>query len=154
MSDQPPTELPKKSCLERAVILFIRLLFALVLGIAIGVGIYFGVQLLYDEYRSLTQDYDLRITALESSQSQSSQLLTDRMVSFQTRLEKLEIQGDTHKDALADLEILLESHDEFRTYQETVVAEQQETILNLQDTILALQTKVNILIYHILHYKE
>lgn len=145
MSTQPPTEQPKKkSCLERAVIFFIRLIFAFVVGVAIGVGIYFGIRLLYDEYQSLTQDYDARITTLETNQSQSSQLVTDRMSGLQTRLENLEIQGDTHKNTIAELENRLDSHDEFRSYQATVVAGQQETIQNIQETILAMQTEINI----------
>ena len=82
MNDQTPSEPQKKSCLERAVIIFIRLLFAFVVGVAIGVGIYFGVRLLYDEYQTLTIDYATRINALEASQSQSNQLLSDRLSSF------------------------------------------------------------------------
>jgi chromosome segregation ATPase len=139
MSDQITSEPQKKSCLERAFIFFIRLLFALVVGIAIGVGIYFGVQLLYNEYQSLTQEYNSRISALETSQSESNQQLTDRLSGFQTRMETLEIQGDTQKNIIADMESQLDSYDEFRSYQATVVAGQQETITNLQDTILALQ---------------
>ena len=145
MSTELPIEQPKKkSCLERAVIFFIRLIFAFVVGIAIGVGIYFGIRLLYDEYQSLTQDYDARITTLETNQSQYSQLTTDRMSGLQTRLENLEIQGDTQKNTIADLENRLDSHDEFRSYQATVVAGQQETIQNMQEIILAMQTEVNI----------
>lgn len=144
MSNQLPPEPQKKSCLERAVIFFIRLLFAFVVGIAIGVGIYFGIRLLYDEYQSITQEYDSRISTLETNQSESSQLVADRLSSFQTRLETLEIQGDTQKNTIADLESRLDSHDEFRSYQATVVADQQETIINMQDTILALQTEVSI----------
>ena len=139
MSEQIPSEPQKKSCLERALIFFIRLLFAFVVGIAIGVGIYFGVQLLYNEYQSLTQEYDSRISALETSQSDSNQQMIDRLSGFQTRLETLEIQGDTQKNTIADLESQLDSYDEFRSYQATVVAGQQETITILQDTILALQ---------------
>ena len=136
MSDQIPSEPQKKSCLERAFIFFIRLLFAFVIGIAIGVGIYFGVQLLYNEYQSLTQEYDSRISTLETSQSESNQQMIDRLSGFQTRLETLEIQGDTQKNMIADLDSQLDSHDEFRSYQATVVADQQETITNLQNTIL------------------
>lgn len=139
MSDQIPSEPQRKSCLERVFIFFIRLLFAFVVGIAIGVGIYFGVQLLYSEYQSLTQDYDSRISALETSQSESNQQIIDRLSGFQTRLETLEIQGDTQKNTIADLESQLDSYDEFRSYQATVVAGQQETITILQDTIFALQ---------------
>jgi chromosome segregation ATPase len=139
MSDQIHSEPQKKSCLERAFIFLIRLLFAFIVGIAIGVGIYFGVQLLYNEYQSLTQEYDSRISTLESSQSESNQQMIDRLSGFQTRLETLEIQGDTQKNIIADLESKLDSYDEFRSYQATVVAGQQETITILQDTILALQ---------------
>jgi uncharacterized coiled-coil protein SlyX len=143
MSDQIPSETQKKSCLERAFIFFIRLLFAFVVGIAIGVGIYFGVQLLYNEYQSLIQEYDSRISTLETSQSESNQQIIDRLSGFQTRLETLEIQGDTQKNIIADLESQLDSYDEFRSYQATVVAGQQETITNLQDTIFALQNEVS-----------
>jgi len=144
MSTQLPPEPQKKSCLERAIIFLIRLIFAFVIGIAIGVGIYFGIRLLYGEYQSITQDYDSRMTALETGQSTSSQQVADRLSGFQTRLETLEIQGDTQKNTIADLENRLESHDEYRSYQATVVAGQQETILNMQDTILALQAEVSV----------
>lgn len=143
MSDQIPSEPQRKSCLERAFIFFIRLLFAFVVGIAIGVGIYFGVQLLYNEYQSLTQEYESRIVALETSQSESNQQMIDRLSGFQTRLETLEIQGDTQKNIIADLESQLDSYDEFRTYQATVVAGQQETITILQDTTLAIQDELS-----------
>jgi DNA repair exonuclease SbcCD ATPase subunit len=142
MSNQLPPEPQKKSCLERAIIFSIRLLFAFVVGIAIGVGIYFGIRLLYSEYQTLTQDYESRISAVEASQSQSNQVVTDRMSSYQTRLESLEIQGDTQKDAIANLESRLETHDEFRSYQATVVAGQQDKLLNMEDTLLAIQNDV------------
>jgi chromosome segregation ATPase len=144
MSTQITPAPQKKSCLERAIILSIRLLFAFVVGIAIGVGIYYSVRLLYGEYQSITQDYDSRIAALETSQSESGQQVSDRLSSYQERLEALEIQGDTQKDALADLESRLNSHDDFRSYHATVAAGQQETLLNMQDTILAMQGEVNI----------
>jgi uncharacterized coiled-coil protein SlyX len=108
MSDQLPSEPPKKSCLERAVIFSIRLLFAFVVGIAIGVGIYFGIQMLYNEYQSITQEYDSRISTLETNQSESSQQVTDRLSGYQSRLETLEIQGDTQKNTIADLEITMQ----------------------------------------------
>lgn len=145
MTDQlAPVEPQKKSCLERIIILFIRLLFALVVGVAIGVGIYFGIRLLYNEYQALTRDFDSRITALETSQVQTDQLVTDRFSNYQTRVETLEIQGDNQKDSLTDLESRLDSLDEFRSYQATVVPGQQEAILNMQETILALQAEVSL----------
>jgi hypothetical protein len=142
MSTQTPEQPPQKSCFERVFIFLIRLIFAFVVGIAIGVGIYFGVRLLYGEYQSITQDYDARLSALENSLSQSDQLVADRMTGLQTRLENLEIQGDTYKNIIADLENRLESHDEFRSYQATAVTGQQETISSMQEVILELQTEV------------
>ena len=104
MNDQIPSEPQNKSCFERAFIFFIRLLFASVVGIAIGVGIYFGVRMLYNQYRSITHEYDSRISTLETSQSESNQQIIDRLSGFQTRLETLEIQGDTQKNIIADME--------------------------------------------------
>ena len=138
-----PVEPQKKSCLERIVILFIRLLFALVVGVAIGVGIYFGISLLYNEYQALTQDYDSRITALETNQAQTDQLVTDRFSNYQTRVETLEILGDNHKEELNELVSRLDTLEESHSYQATVVAGQQETIRNMQETILALQAEVS-----------
>lgn len=143
MSTPLPPEPKKKSCLERAIIFFIRLLFAFIVGVAIGVGIYFGARLLYGEYQSLTQDYETRMTALETNQTEADQLVSDRLSSYQTRLETLEIQGDSQKDALTDLASRLDSHDEFRSYHATVVTGQQETLLNMQDVILAMQNEVS-----------
>jgi len=144
MTTPLPPEPPKKSCLERAIIFFVRLLFAFIVGIAIGFGVYFGGRLLYGEYQTLTQDYDNRITALESKQTETDQLVSDRLSSYQTRLETLEIQGDTQKETLLDLAGRLESHDEFRSYHATVVAGQQQTLLIMQDDALEMQNEVSL----------
>ena len=143
MSTPLTPEPPKKSCLERAVIFSIRLLFAFVVGVAIGVGIYFGARLLYQEYQSLTQSYENRITALETNQAEADQQVTDRLSNYQTRLETLEIQGDTQKDTLTDLESRLDSHDEFRSYNATIVMGQQQTLLDLQDAIAGMHDEVS-----------
>jgi hypothetical protein len=143
MTTSLPPGPPKKSCLERAIVFFIRLVFAFVVGIAIGVGIYFGARLLYGEYQTLTQDYETRITALETKQTEADQLVSDRLSSYQTRLETLEIQGDTQKETLMGLAGRLDSHDEFRSYHATVVAGQQQTLLIMQDDVLEMQDEVS-----------
>ena len=143
MSTPLPPEPQKKSCLERAIIFFIRLLFAFIVGVAIGVGIYFGARLLYNEYQSMTQDYEARITALETNQTETDQLVTDRLSGVQTRLETLEIQGDTQKDTLTDLESRLDSHDKFRSYSATMVMGQQQTLADMQDEIAGMQNEVS-----------
>jgi chromosome segregation ATPase len=145
MSTPLPPQPPQKTCLERAIIVFVRLLFALIFGIAIGAGIYFGATLLYGQYLTLTQDYEARISALENQQSETEQIVSDRLADFQTRLETLEILGDTQKESLADLEGRIDSHEEFLSYQATVVMGQQVTQEGIQDTILALQTQIGVL---------
>jgi chromosome segregation ATPase len=148
MSNETPPVPQQKSCLQRAIIFSIRLLFALVVGGAIGIGIYYGIQLMVGEYISLRQDYqdyERRIAVLEVRQDVIEDQAAERLGGFQDRLETIEIQRDTQKDSLAELESSLASHDEFRSYQATVVAGQQETITNMQDVILELQTEVNII---------
>lgn len=145
MTTPLPPEPKKKSCLERAVIFFVRLLFALLIGVAIGIGIYFGARLLYGEYLTIKQDYDARITALESNQTEANQLASDRLIGFQTRLETLEIQGDTQKETITDLDSQLENHEEFLSYQATAIAGQQLTQQGMQETILAMQTEISVL---------
>jgi chromosome segregation ATPase len=143
MSTPLPPEPQKKSCLERAIVFFIRLLFAFIVGVAIGVGIYFGARLLYSEYQSLTQDYESRIAALESNQAEADQTVSDRLSGYQTRLETLEIQGDTQKETLTELAGRLDSHDEFRSYHATLVMGQQLTLQNMQDLIPEMQVEIS-----------
>ena len=142
MSTPLPPEPKKKSCLERAVIFFIRLFFAFIVGIAIGIGIYFGIRMLYGEYQSMISEYDARITALETNQTEANQLVSDRLSGFQSRLETLEIQGDTEKETITNLESQVEKHEEFLSYQATVVAGQQLSQQGMQETILGLQTQI------------
>jgi chromosome segregation ATPase len=143
MSTPQLPEPKKRSCLERAIVFFIRLLFAFVVGVAIGVGIYFGARLLYQEYQSFTQSYENRITALETNQGETDQMVADRLNNYQTRLENLEIQGDTQKEALTDLAGRLDSHDEYRSYQATLVMGQQLTLQNMQDLIPEMQAEIS-----------
>jgi chromosome segregation ATPase len=145
MSTPLPPQPKEKSCLERVFVIFIRLLFALILGVAIGVGIYFGATLLYGQYLTLTQDYESRITTLETQQSEAEETVTDRLSDFQTRLETLEVQGDTQKESLSDLESRLDSHEEFLSYQATAVMGQKITQEGIQETILALQSQIGVL---------
>lgn len=145
MTTPLPPEPKKKTCLERAIVFLIRLFFAFVVGIAIGVGIYFGVRLLYGEYQSVKEDYDSRIMALETSQTEVNQFASDRLSGFQTRLETLEIQGDSQKEAITDLDSQLENHEEFLSYQATAVAGHELTQQGMQETILSMQTEIGVL---------
>ncbi len=145
MSTPLPPEPKKKTCLERTIVFLVRLFFAFVVGIAIGLGVYFGFNFLYGEYQTLTQDYDARITALETNQAQAEQLVTDRLSGFQTRLETLEIQGDTQKEAVTNLNSQLDKYEEILLYQATAIAGQQLTQEGMQETLLSMQTEISVL---------
>ena len=146
MSTTPP--LPQNaqpSCLVRGLRFLIRAIFVLLIGTLLGIGTYYGAILLYDQYVSLTQDHETRLAALEMNRTETENLITEGFSSLQTRLETLELQGDTHKEEIASLESSLANYEEYLSLQATAVMGYQATQDDMQETILALQTQIGIL---------
>lgn len=86
----------------------LRLLFVLVLAVGLGVGIYFGaaygIPELYRRYVQPVEDNTLRLDDMEARQTQDVQQIDEYIETLQDRLTILEIQSDTDKDNIADLE--------------------------------------------------
>ncbi len=113
MSAEPA--ITKPTFIVRFIRITVRLLLILIFGGALGAGLYFGTSALYQQYTRVIEDHAARLDALESRQLQNSQLTLDRLENFQDRIETLEIQGDTDKDALADLQSRFDALEETQT---------------------------------------
>jgi hypothetical protein len=82
----------------------LRLFFVVLLGIALGVGIFYGVVALYNQYIYPVQVHTIRLEQLQTRQEQDSSLTARRLSDLQERLDVLALQGDTDKQALAALD--------------------------------------------------
>jgi hypothetical protein len=85
----------------------LRLFFVVLLGIALGVGIFYGVVALYNQYIYPVQVHTIRLEQLQTRQEQDSSLTARRLSDLQERLDVLALQGDTDKQALAALDATL-----------------------------------------------
>jgi Fe-S-cluster formation regulator IscX/YfhJ len=131
---------PKPSFLARLGRFLFRLFVVVVIGIALGVGIYFGVLAMYRIYVQPVQGYDARLDALESGMSQAEQLVVSRSDTLTERLDALEIQGDTTKETLADLDSRLAVVESEQAAQAAELSAMAESLDTLQTSISDLQT--------------
>lgn len=127
---------PKPSFPARFGRFLLRILFVLVLGIALGAGVYFGVQVVYRVYIQPAQGYAVRLDALETGQIQAEQLIIRRFDTLAERLDALEAQSDTTKESLAELKQRLF---EVETAQQAQAAE----LTALSDDMAAVQAEVS-----------
>lgn len=91
----------------------LRLLVLIVLGIGLAAAIYYGVvygaPLLYNQYVHPVQQNTLHLKDLEARQAQTDEQLAARLDALQLRLEALEIQGDTDREAFSTLHSRLDA---------------------------------------------
>ncbi len=130
----------KPSFLARLGRFLFRLLVVVIIGIALGVGIYFGVQAMYRIYVQPVQGYDARLDALESGMTQAEQLVVSRSDTLTERLDALEIQGDTTKENIADLDSRLAVVESEQAAQAAELSAMAESLDALQISISDLQT--------------
>jgi chaperonin cofactor prefoldin len=128
------TPSPQPTVGERAANFFkilLRLVFVLVIGIALGVGVYFGIPLLYNRFILPVQENTIKITNLEALHEQDKNQLTQRLDDLQTRLEALATQNDQDKETIAELRAQVA---EAQSASE-VLQKAQETYLDRLDTL-------------------
>ena len=100
----------------------IRLTFTLVLAIALGAGIYYGIQYgvpaLDQNYVQPIRDNTTSIVALEAQATKTAEQYDEQIEELQERLNTLELQSDSEKEVVASLEVqvatltpLLEGHE-------------------------------------------
>lgn len=130
----------KPSFLARLGRFLFRLFVVVIIGIALGVGIYFGVLAMYRIYVQPVQQYDARLDALESGVGQAEQLIVNRSDTLTERLDALEIQGDTTKETLADLDSRLSEVESEQSAQAAELSAMAESLETLQTGISDLQT--------------
>ncbi len=100
------TESPSRA--RTTVGCLLRVLFVLVLGIGLGVAIYYAIvyggPALYYQYIYPVEQNTLRLEDLDARQAQSNQQISDRLDALQARLDALEIQGDTDRETFSSLQ--------------------------------------------------
>jgi chaperonin cofactor prefoldin len=91
----------------------LRLLVLIVLGIGlvavIYLGVVYGAPFLYNQYVHPVQENTLHLKDLEARQAQSDEQLAARLDALQVRLEALEIQGDTDREAFSTVQSRLDA---------------------------------------------
>ncbi len=87
----------------------LRLLVIAILAVVIGAGIYYGLPALYEQY---VQPIQMDVSSLEvtqADQEQAVQQLSSRVEDLSTRINTLEIQADSDKQTIAELQTQLDS---------------------------------------------
>jgi chromosome segregation ATPase len=91
-----------------AVIRFVvRLLLVLLLAVLLGAGVYFGLPALYRRYVQPIETNLARLDDAQARQEQTDQQLRQRLDDLQRRLEALELQNDTQKQSLDEIQTSL-----------------------------------------------
>jgi chaperonin cofactor prefoldin len=117
----------------------LRLLFLMILGVGLGLAIYYGVvygaPALYYQYIYPVQRNTLHLEDLEARQAQSDQQISDRLEALQARLEALEIQGDAGRETFSSLQSRLDAVEASVTSLQAAQVEAQAAM----DDLLAAQ---------------
>lgn len=95
----------KPSFLRRLIRFIVRLVFVLVLGVALGAGIYYLATNFYLQYIQPLQDHEVRLNTLEAYQEEVNKQVGNRLSDLESRLVEMETFNDTHKESLAQLEM-------------------------------------------------
>lgn len=117
---------------KNIIIFLFKLLLTLIILGAIGAAIYFGVPVLVEEY--LMRDVrtnQLAIETLNTEISQNADLVNEHLGELQARIDALEIQNDTQKQNIDDLNSQLTIAEEILALQ----AANQESIDSLSNLL-------------------
>jgi len=98
------TETPQVGWFTRLVRVTLRLIFAVVLGLALGAGIYYGTIAIFNNVIEPIQDNTQGIKALETRFQLAEEDQKQQADEITARIQALEISGDQHKAALAELQ--------------------------------------------------
>ncbi len=82
----------------------LRLLVVIVLGAILGGALYVGALFVYQRYVASVQENQSRLAALATRQVQDAQQARERMDNFADRLDSLEGQMDSAREALAEMQ--------------------------------------------------
>jgi hypothetical protein len=123
----------------------LRLVASLIILVVIGLGLYYGLPLLYNRYIVPVEQNTAGLTELQSQQKEMQQELTD----LQSRLETLETQDAQNAEALTELGGRMEQvESEIAVHTESLAAlEEMQANLQAQDeaTSAELTRQINLL---------
>jgi chromosome segregation ATPase len=117
----------------------LRLFFVVVIGAALGAGLYFGILALYRSYIQAVQTNAERISTLEARLEQDEQQSKQRLDVLAARLGTLETLGDAQKAALAEQLSRLEAVESAQSTQ----AASLEALSKLPAGLEALQSSLD-----------
>jgi chromosome segregation ATPase len=132
-----PTQ--NSSCLARLPGLMLRLIFVIVVGIAVGAGVYFGLQAFYTQFLSPVQEHALRLAALEARLEQAESTSQQRLEGFSGRVDAVERQGDAIKEALSDLDSRIEGIEAAQATQSASAQAMLESLDGIENAIAEIQ---------------
>jgi len=152
MSDQTPSPTSAGERAWRAVIGFlrfvIRLVLVILLAVLLGAGIYFGVPALYRSYIQPVERNLAQVNDTQARQEGINQRMDQKLEALQARLEKLELQNDTHKQALDELDSRLGNletsalSDDERQAQEQRLSDLEAAVQAASENLATLQNQV------------
>jgi hypothetical protein len=126
----------------------IRLVLVLLLAVLLGTGIYFGIPALYRRYIQPVERNLAQVNDAQARQEETNQQLDQQLEALQARLEKLELQNDSHKQALDELgsrlgslESSAQSEDD-RQALEKRLSELESAVQAASDDLATLQNQV------------
>ncbi|HEX2996398.1 MAG TPA: hypothetical protein VHP14_16350 [Anaerolineales bacterium] len=145
---EPPSQPPRPSFGQRVRRFFdflLRLIATLIILGVIGLGLYYGLPLLYQKYIVPVEQNTANVTELQSWQEQTDKKLDD----LQSRLDALETEQEQHTEALTELDGRVgDLETEIDAHTKSLEAlEQMQSELQAQDkaTSAELQSQINIL---------
>lgn len=159
MNEQTPsTPSPSSSTRERSTsvscfAVLLRATIAIVLGIVLGLLIYYGIPNLYRRYVLPIENSIASLQDGQSRQAEENQRIARRMDDFQNRLNELELQNDTNKQTLDEMQALfasieesqrssLEAFENLQAGSEERTAEVADSVADLKDLIDDLDGKI------------
>ncbi len=113
----------KPSIFSRLVGFLARLILVLLIAAGLAAALYWGIPALYRQFIQPVQDHTRQISVLETQQAKVNEQNTQRMSELQTRVEALELEADSQRDAIA------ESETELQAVAKTQAAAQAEVLV-------------------------
>jgi hypothetical protein len=132
---------------------FVRFLFVVFLGIALGALIYWTIPALYRQYIQPVQIHGMQIGTLETRLDLLEKYANDQFTSYLSRIQNLETQQDNHKNEISVLESRLAELDAKSATQQAqlnvietiteqmVILESEVEDLHTADSILETQSQ-------------
>ncbi len=126
----------------------LRLLFVLLLAVALGAGIFFGISrglpALERSYVQPVRDNAAAITALEARATQSAEQTGAQITALQERITALEVQNDSAENTLAEIQSQLETLNPLLDDQAALAARLDEldaAIAGLDEALAAIESE-------------